>query len=82
MDLEREVVSILEEAMGLPAGRGGLRRDTALLGGHPDFTSMSVVAVFTGLEARLGLLLDEDLGAAEFASVGSLVDAVAAAQAR
>ena len=82
MNLEREVVSILEEAMGLPEGRSGLSRQTALLGAHPDFTSMSVVAVLTALEARLGMVLDEELGAAEFTSVGTLVDAVAAAMPR
>lgn len=82
MNLEQEVLAIVADALGQPAGSPALHRGTALLGAHPDFTSMAVLAVLTGLEERLGLALDEVLVAEDFGTVGRLIDTVAAHQGR
>lgn len=48
--------------------------DTPLLGAIPEFDSMAVVSIITGLEDRLGIAVDDDeIDASVFETVGSLV---------
>lgn len=74
MELEQEVMACVAEALALgPAAAAALTLDTALLGAHPDFNSMSVLALLTALEDRLGLTMGDDVQAEAFTSVATLV---------
>lgn len=77
MNIEQEVLAILDDAMSLK-GRGlQFSRNTVLLGALPELDSMAVLAIISGLEARLGLTIDDDdIDGAAFATVGTLVDFV------
>ena len=77
MDVEREVLSVLDDVLSL-AGRGlRFTRDTHLLGAIPELDSMAVVALITSLEERLGIAIDDDdIDGQSFATVGALVDFV------
>lgn len=75
MNIEQEVLVILDEAMSLKGRALGFSRDTVLLGALPELDSMAVLAIISGLEARLGLTIDDDdIDGAAFATVGTLVD--------
>ena len=79
MDAEQEVLALLDELLGLGGRTAGFTRDTALLGALPELDSMGVVALLGGLEERFGLVLaDDEIEGATFATVGTLVDFVAA----
>jgi acyl carrier protein len=77
--LQTHVIQILDEALSL-GGRGlAFKRETQLFGALPEFDSMAVVTVISSLEERLGIELPMDeMSAAVFESVGSLVDFLAA----
>jgi acyl carrier protein len=78
MDLLNDVSTILQTVLNLDAGRSRLNTDTHLLGALPEFDSMAVVSVITALEERFGFYVDDDeIDAAVFETVGSLVDFVA-----
>jgi acyl carrier protein len=78
LNLEAEVIACVAQSLALnPRQAGLLGRATALLGAHPDFDSMAVLALITALEDRLGVAVAEDISADAFASVGTLVDAMA-----
>jgi len=72
-DVRRVVGGVLQ----LGDREASLQRDTALLGNIPEFDSMAVVSVMTALEERFGIVVeDDDISAATFETVGSLVDFV------
>lgn len=49
-------------------------QDVPLLGAIPEFDSMAVVSIITALEDRFGFTVDDDeIDAAAFETVGSLV---------
>lgn len=79
MNIEQEILAILDEAMSLK-GRGlEFTRDTVLLGALPELDSMAVLAIISGLEARLGLTIDDDdLDGSVFSTVGALLEFVQA----
>lgn len=78
MDIVQHVRRILDEVLSL-GGRSALfQRDTPLLGAVPELDSMAVVSLITALEEQFGIAVDDDeIDAATFATVGSLVDLVA-----
>lgn len=77
--LQQQVLSVLDEVLSLNGRSAGFDRDTPLLGAIPELDSMAVVALLTGLEEQLGLVVDDsDLDGSVFATVGSLTDFVAA----
>jgi acyl carrier protein len=79
MDVAREVLMVLDEVLSLGGRAKGFSRDTALLGAIPELDSMAVVSLITTLEERCGIVVDDDdIGGDTFATVGSLVDFVAA----
>jgi acyl carrier protein len=61
-------------------GRGvGFVRSTPLLGALPELDSMAVLSLITTLEERFGFAIhDDEMDGAVFATVGSLMDFVAA----
>ncbi|MBT9486013.1 MAG: acyl carrier protein [Rubrivivax sp.] len=79
MNLEREVIECVADALSMPAAQAaGLSRNTQLLGHLPEFNSLAVVALLTALEDRLGHRMAEDLDASAFVSIGTLIDTLAA----
>jgi acyl carrier protein len=79
MNTEQQVLSLLDELLGLGGRAASFTRDTALLGALPELDSMGVVALLGGLEERFGLVVeDDDIEGATFATVGTLTDFIAA----
>ena len=79
MNVEREVLRVLDEALSLNGRSATFTRDTALLGAIPELDSMAVVSLLTALEQQLGIMVDDDeIGGDVFATVGALTDFVAA----
>lgn len=79
MNIETEVLRLLDQVLSLE-GRGiAFSRDTPLLGAVPELDSMAVVSLITAVEETFGIVIDDDdIDGATFASVGTLVDFVAA----
>lgn len=69
-----ETLTVLDEVLALN-GRGlRFSPETPLLGAVPELDSMAVVALLTAFEDRFGVTIhDDDIDAAAFATVGSLV---------
>ena len=67
--------ALLVEVLGLSAARvAGFKQDTALFGALPEFDSMAVATLLTGLEERLEILIeDDDVEAEDFMTFGRLL---------
>lgn len=78
MDIAQQVHRILDQVLGLGGRSARFGPDTPLLGAIPELDSMAVVSLITALEDQLGIAVDDDeIDAATFATIGSLVDLVA-----
>jgi acyl carrier protein len=66
---------LLADVLGLPASRiAAFDADTALFGALPEFDSMAVATLLTGLEERLDILIeDDDVEAEDFMTYGRLL---------
>lgn len=79
MDAHREVLSLLDEVLGLGGRTQGFTADTPLLGAIPELDSMAVVALITALEEHFGFVIEDDeISGDTFTTVGSLERFVAA----
>jgi acyl carrier protein len=79
MNTEQEVLRLLDEVLSLEGRAAGFTRETHLLGSIPELDSMAVVSLITALEDTFSIVVDDDdIDGATFASVGTLVDFVAA----
>ena len=79
MTLEEEVRAVLRDVLSLGDRAGRLARGSPLLGAVPELDSMAVVNVIAALEDRFGFTVDDDeISGDTFATLGSLVDFVAA----
>lgn len=76
MDVHKEVLRVLDEVLSLGGRSASFTRQTPLLGSIAELDSMAVVTLLTTLEEQLGIVVDDDLDGATFATVGSLVDFV------
>ena len=67
--------ALLSEVLGLPASRvAGFTGETGLFGALPEFDSMAVATLLTGLEERLDILIeDDDVEAEDFMTYGRLL---------
>jgi acyl carrier protein len=75
MNLEEQVRHLLRTTLDL--GSLPLDTDTALLGSLPQLDSMAVVGLLTALEEYFGIvILDDDINARHFATVGTLSEFV------
>lgn len=74
VDIAQETLLILDEVLSLK-GRGlRFNAETPLLGALPELDSMAVVALLTTFEERFGIVIhDDEIDAATFATVGTLV---------
>ncbi|KQN94146.1 acyl carrier protein [Sphingomonas sp. Leaf231] len=60
-EIETTVRAVLVDALGLsPERAADFRADTPLFGALPEFDSMAVAGVFTELEDRLGIVIEDD----------------------
>jgi len=74
LNIEKEVLAVLDEALGLRGRAAAFTADTPLLGALPELDSMAVVTVITMLEERFGFAVeDDDLDAQTFETVGTIV---------
>lgn len=73
--VEGVVRALLVDVLGLPTERvAAFTISTELFGALPEFDSMAVASLLTGIEERLGVLIeDDDVEAEDFATYGKLV---------
>lgn len=73
--VEAVLRDLLTDVLGLPAARvSAFDEATELFGALPEFDSMAVASLLTGIEERLGVLIeDDDVEAEDFATFGRLV---------
>lgn len=77
MNIQKEVLSLLDEILSLNGRAACFTADTPLLGAIPELDSMAVVALLAQFEERLGFVIDDDeIDGGTFATVGSLVQFV------
>ncbi len=77
MELLNQVKAILCSVLQVDESHHSLTTDSPLLGAIPEVDSMAVVSIITALEDRFGFVVDDDeIDAAVFETVGSLVDFV------
>ena len=68
-----DVKMVLAGALELGARGQAMNASTPLLGAIPELDSMAVVNVITALEEHFGIsVADDEIGAATFATLGSL----------
>lgn len=77
MIIEKDLLILLDNSLGL-GGKGlAFTPKTRLLGALPEFDSMTIINIITGLEDRFGIrVADDEIESSLFASVGSLLDFV------
>ena len=73
-----DVRTVLGDALQLGERGRSMQASTPLLGAIPELDSMAVVNVITMLEEYFGIsVADDEIGAATFATLGSLSEFVA-----
>ena len=74
-EVEQTLRALLGDVLGLDAARiAGFGDQTELFGALPEFDSMAVATLLTGIEERFGVLIeDDDVDAEEFATFGTLL---------
>ena len=75
IEMDATLRALLVDVLGIDADRVALfDAETLLFGALPEFDSMAVATLLTGLEERLAILIeDDDVDAEDFASFGTLV---------
>jgi acyl carrier protein len=73
-EIDATLRALLGDVLGLDAGRLSTFDDhTLLFGALPEFDSMAVATLLTGIEERFAVLIeDDDVDAEDFASFGAL----------
>lgn len=74
MALIEEVKQILADVLQLGDSVNDFQEDTALLGALPEFDSMAVIGIITGLEERYDFeVTDDEIDGEVFETLGSLI---------
>ena len=73
--VEAQLRALLAEVLGLPSKRiDAFDADTELFGALPEFDSLAVATLLTGLEEKLHILIeDDDVEAEDFMTFGRLL---------
>jgi acyl carrier protein len=72
-EIDSTLRALLGNVLGLDAGRVSTFDDqTLLFGALPEFDSMAVATLLTGIEERFAVLIEDDVDAEDFASFGAL----------
>ena len=74
-EIDATLRALLADVLGLEAKRvAGFDDDTELFGALPEFDSMAVATLLTGIEERFAVLIeDDDVDAEDFATFGTLL---------
>ena len=74
-EIETTLRALLADVLGIDAKRvATFDEQTELFGALPEFDSMAVATLLTGLEERLAVLIeDDDVDAEDFATFGTLL---------
>jgi len=74
-EIDATLRALLADVLGLAPGRiASFDAQTELFGALPEFDSMAVATLLTGLEERLAIVIeDDDVDAEDFASFGTLL---------
>ena len=74
-EIDATLRALLADVLGFDARRvAGFDEHTELFGALPEFDSMAVATLLTGIEERLGVLIeDDDVDAEDFATFGTLL---------
>jgi len=74
-ETEATLRALLADTLGLDRARiAGFTEQTGLFGALPEVDSLAVATLLTGLEERLGFLIeDDDVEAEDFATFGTLL---------
>ena len=81
--IQKEVLSLLDEVLSLDGRALAFVADTPLLGDLPELDSMAVIAVIQEIEARFGIEVpDDEVDGNSFATIGTVVDFVTRLSAR
>ena len=74
-ELEATLRALLGDVLGIdPARVAAFDQQSELFGALPEFDSMAVATLLTGLEERLGVLIeDDDVDAEDFETFGTLL---------
>ncbi len=74
-EIDTTLRALLADVLGLaPARIAAFDQQTELFGALPEFDSMAVATLLTGIEERMGVLVeDDDVDAEDFATYGSLL---------
>ena len=75
LTVDESLRALLAEVLGLPRKRiAGFKADTELFGALPEFDSLAVATLLTGLEEKLHILIeDDDVEAEDFMTYGRLL---------
>ena len=75
MSADAALRALLADVLGLPADRvATFDRDTEMFGALPEFDSMAVAHLLTGIEERFELIIEDDeVEAEDFMSYGRLI---------
>ncbi|WP_341643618.1 acyl carrier protein [Thauera sp. SDU_THAU2] len=77
MDIQKEVLTILDDVLSMKGRALEFDASTPLLGAVPELDSMAVVGVINMLEERFGFYVEDDeIDGATFETVGALVEFV------
>jgi len=73
--IDQALRALLADVLGLPRARvEAFDADTELFGALPEFDSVAVATLLTGLEEKLGILIeDDDVEAEDFMTYGRLL---------
>ena len=73
--VEAQLRALLAEVLGLPSKRiDAFDANTELFGALPEFDSLAVATLLTGLEEKLHILIeDDDVEAVDFMTFGRLL---------
>ncbi|MHB1373776.1 MAG: acyl carrier protein [Thauera sp.] len=81
--IEKDVLSLLDEVLNLEGRALTFTADTPLLGEVPELDSMAVIAVIHEIEERFGIEVpDDEVDGNSFATVGTVVEFVSRLSAR
>lgn len=77
MNIDQEMLTVLDRALGLQGRALKFTAQTRLLGGLPELDSLALTSLIAEIEARFGLIVaDDEIDGSVFASVGTLTDFV------
>ena len=74
-NVDQDLRALLADILGLPRARvNAFDADTELFGALPEFDSLAVANLLTGVEEKFGVIIeDDDVEAEDFMTYGRLV---------